>query len=157
MHIYNTSGFSVLKQSRLQQSPDCSLGEFMMKEMPSFLCSLPTKTPSRLHCLIVWSFASSHGATPAENQLNLTGIYAPCSFTGKQKFRLFFILSKWHQPPLHCNCTSRGQRRSENNEIITQWQNNKQQMNALANQAQRQNISQTTTKWLIDLSIPGDD
>lgn len=30
-------------------------------------------------------------------------------------------------------------------------------MNALANQAQWQNISQTTTKWLIDLGIPGDD
>lgn len=30
-------------------------------------------------------------------------------------------------------------------------------MNALANQAQRQHISQTTTEWLIDLSIPGDD
>lgn len=156
MHIYNISGLSVLKQSRLQQSPNCSLGEFMM-EIPYSLCSLPIQTPSRVDCLNVWSFASSHGATTADNQLNLTWIYAPCSFIGKQKFGLFLILSKCHQPPLHCNCRSRGQRRSENNEIMTQWQNNKQQTNALANQVQWQNISQATTKWLIDLSIPGDD
>lgn len=151
MHIH-ISGLSVLKQSKLQETPDCSLGEFMLEEMPGSLFSLPTQTPSRLDFLFVFGpLPAATAATTAENQLNLTGIY------GKQKFGLFFILSKWHQPPLHCNCTSRGQRRSENNEIITRWQNNKQQMNALANQAQRQNISQTTTEWLIDLSIPGDD
>lgn len=92
MHIYNVSGLSVVKQSRLpfQQSSNCSLCEFLM-EMSSSPCSLPTQAPSRLDCLIVFgSLPAVTAAATAENQLNLTGIYAPCSFIGKQKFGLFF-------------------------------------------------------------------
>lgn len=84
MRIYNISGLSVLKQSRLQESPDCNLGEFMLEELPSSLCSLATQTPSRLDCLFVFGpLPAETAATTAENQLNLTGIYAPCSFIGK--------------------------------------------------------------------------
>jgi len=77
--------------------------------------------PSRLGCLMVFGpLPAVTAVTTAEIQLNLKKIYAPRSFIAKQKFGLFFISSKWFQPPLHCNCVSEGQTRSENNEIIIQ-------------------------------------
>lgn len=75
MHIYNTPGLSVLKQSRLQfqQSPNCSLGEFLRCPAPH-APSLPRHPPGWIIslCLVL----CQQSATTAENQLDLTGIYA---------------------------------------------------------------------------------
>lgn len=62
-------------------------------------------------------------ATAAENQLKFCQpeVYAPCGLIEKLKFGLFaFILSKWFQQPIRCNCVSKGRARSEENEVIIQ-------------------------------------
>lgn len=88
-----------------------------ISEMSGLPSSWPTRVALQVDCLTVFGpLPAVMAAIRVENQLNLLRFMQVHCKT--KVWIVFYFTQVVSTTPLHCSCVSKGQRRSENNEII---------------------------------------